>query len=316
MFVPEILDSIFYIAREVVDWIVAKLRKWGYQPLYGHTDSVFVKLKSFAEIPEFLKKINAEVDEFCKARGIMEHHFKLSVDYKCSDIFFDTGHNRYAFLDAETGELVVQGFEGKKVNSSDNSRVIQKQLLRIILETKSEKKAKHFVLSAVHGIELGNTPLEALAYYHTLRKDSLASYVRKTSHIRAMEFSNLFRGSPEYPTLIWNDTHKYLPVTILRVTNTFKREATTKKVDLSKTTMIALALDDDFKAFIDFVNSQGKTKIKVDTDKLLDLNVTRRVKHVVSALGWDFKDVLPSTTKLGKKKVKLRTGQKGMDNWT
>jgi DNA polymerase I len=313
LFMPEILNDIYFIAREVIDYVVAKIQSWGLKVYYGDTDSAFVGVTSFQDIPALCARINEAVAEFCHGKGIETHHFLVEEDYRFNVLFFDAGQKRYAGLTSD-GELLVKGFEGKKINVSDIGRNIQAKLLRIILETKSEQTAKDFVSSAVKQVKPGAN-LSTLAFYHQFKKASLADYKKMTSQLRGYYFSNFFRGSSEWPLLDWKDTHKYLPIRILHVDKSLNDSLKTAQIDVTKTKTIAFDIDDNVEAFIEHMLKSGKILFKIDYDKILDLNVTRRVEHVVSALGWDFRGTLPSTAKLKGRKVKMSANQHGMKDW-
>jgi DNA polymerase elongation subunit (family B) len=314
LFMPEILEDIYFIAREIVDYVVKKAQEAGWRIYYGDTDSAFIGVSSFDDIPFLLGYLNGWVSEFCKTKGIETHHFLIEEDYRFNVLFFDAGQKRYAGL-TDKGELLVQGFEGKKINVSDIGRNIQKQLLRLILETRSESKAKAFVSEAVNKVKSGAS-LSELAFYHQFRKAELSEYKMKTSQLRGFDFSNFFRGSSEWPLLDWRDTHKYLPIRILRVEPSFEAALRSAQIDVTKTKTLAFDVDEDVEAFLEHIGKSGKISFLVDYDKITDLNVTRRVQHVVSALGWDFTGILPSKSKVGGRKVRVRVGQKSMGDWT
>lgn len=315
LYMPQILNDIYFIAREVVDYVVAKVQSWGYKVLYGDTDSAFIVVDSlFEQVPDLLGKMNSAVAEFCRSKGIETHHFLIEEDYRFKSLFFDAGQKRYAGI-LDNGELLVQGFEGKKINVSDIGRGIQNKLLRIILDTRDKQVASDFVKSMVKQVKPGGESLSKLAFYHAFKKRQLSDYKVQTSQLRGFHFSNFFRGSSEWPLLDWRDTHKYLPIKIISVSSSLEKSMKLSNIDWRKVHVIAFDVDDDVDSISGFLNYihmkySGKLEFKVDFDKILDLNVTRRVVHVVSALGWDFTGVLPSKGKVRKRSVNLGVGQR------
>jgi DNA polymerase elongation subunit (family B) len=307
LYVPEILDCVFFIAREIHDWLVAKVKLWGYESIYGDTDSIFVKLHSLSEAQPLCDRMNSELSEFASARGIDAKHFSVEADYSCSKIFFDTGAKRYTYFDAETGEHVVKGFEGKKVNVSDFSRDFQKGVLRRILGGATESSMRKDIAAAVHRVVTHSGGMDELAYYSTLRKEP-GEYKKRTPALTALLFSNMFRGFNEFPLLDPADTHKLIPVTVLSLPKSLVERMKVAKLNPKKMKLLAYDLGESPEEFLSCVNHT--CQVLVDCDKLLDLNIVRRVDHVFSALGWDFTGILPKKVKVGRKKRAVSVGQR------
>lgn len=300
MFVPEILDSIFFLSRDVVDYVVSRVEARGYQPLYGHTDSIFLKVKSFDEIPSLLKWMNELLDDYVREKGLSgSHHFRLDVDYRCKSIFFDKGQSRYAFIDFDTEELVIRGFEGKKVNMSDFASEIQRHFLKIILETKSESQARAYARKTVQEVKRHSRGITTLATYHTLRKH-LHEYKVRTGFIRGIDFSNAFRGE-QYPLLDYRECHKFIPIKVGMLSKAFSRkhEKSHPNVTLSKTKLLAFNLDEDPEEFLSHINDSRHALISFNWDKIMEINVINRLNHIAEALEWDFSDIWHSQPTLG-----------------
>ena len=181
-----IADTILSEGRRAVGSLRDHAYEMGYEVLFGHTDSVFIRcpLDEMEQVSQIVTDIiqheTGNDKLFAEPEAWMPHWF-------CGDV-----KNRYAGIiqwpESDAGRLKVSGFEMKHSNTPEAVRELQKDVLMLVANGVSEVKVTQLVRSWVKAIRTGLIPLEQLAWSTRLSK-----------HIEATETSS---HSPKrhYPT--------------------------------------------------------------------------------------------------------------------
>lgn len=183
--------------RYYISFVVEKAKKFGFEIIYGDTDSLMVlyseKLdqKKIKEIGEkFEKTIND------KLPGIIELEFR---DLYEGGIFVARGKGvvgakkRYALIDYK-GNLEIRGFETVRRDWCELSKRIQRQVLTIILREKNPTKAVQLVRDTIKKIKEGKVPLEELTILEQITRP-LSDYEAIGPHVKAAQKAKA-RGRP------------------------------------------------------------------------------------------------------------------------
>jgi len=167
--------------RENIKKSITIAEKYGFDVLYGDTDSLFVKLKRSGNIrkaaKEFLNKINK------KLLGIIE--LELQGIYE-KGIFVPqkiggyTAKKRYALIDKD-GNLLVRGLETVRRDWCDIARSLQHDVLRLVLMDK-EKQAVTKVREIIERIKKRKVDMKDIAVRTQLGKE-LEEYKAIAPHI-------------------------------------------------------------------------------------------------------------------------------------
>ncbi len=174
----ECAESVAAFGRNYIHAVINSADSFGFEVVYGDTDSLFVTAKSGIE--EKAQKFLANVNK--KLPGVM----KLELDgIYATGLFVSakTGavaKKRYALMDAH-GRLVIRGFERVRRDWCDLAKETQEKVLKLALEKKAEKAAE-FVRSVVRYLRSGKAALQKLVIYTQLSKP-LGEYEQVGPHV-------------------------------------------------------------------------------------------------------------------------------------
>jgi DNA polymerase elongation subunit (family B) len=175
-------SSILAFVRKFNQDTIEKIRKKGYNIIYGDTDSIAFLMngKTKTEIKELLKKINSELP------GIME--LELEDFYKRGIwVTKRTGgigaKKKYALIDDE-GKLKIRGFETVRRDWCNLARKVQNKILRQILKEGNEKDALEYLKDVVKKLKKREVNREDLIIKTQLKKP-LDEYKSVSPHVVA-----------------------------------------------------------------------------------------------------------------------------------
>jgi DNA polymerase elongation subunit (family B) len=164
----------FYIKK-----VIEKARKSKYNPIYGDTDSLFIKMKNKNEAGGFLEKVNRSLP------GMIEMDFQGL--YK-SGIFVSTktgtgAKKRYALLDY-SGNMLIRGFEKVRRDWSEIAKDTQERVLSAVLKDRSQEKALKVVKRAISRLINRKVIKEDLVIYSQITRP-LDKYEQIGPHVAA-----------------------------------------------------------------------------------------------------------------------------------
>jgi DNA polymerase elongation subunit (family B) len=141
----EMAKSITASARRAMRETAFKAQELGYEVIYGHTDSIFVKVSGVSEA----HLLRVELNEYIKK--VFREPVELEFEKFASKFFLSTKKNRYCgWLSWKDGEYLdedkffVMGFEMKKSNETKFAKTYQRRLLEMVSSfTDSEKIIKY-----------------------------------------------------------------------------------------------------------------------------------------------------------------------------
>jgi len=176
--------TITSIGRYYVKKVIAAFKEKGFMLLYSDTDSVFLRADRTA-LDQFVHNLNATLPDQMAIE--YDGTFKKAFFVKSKDEM--GAKKKYALLD-EKGKLIIKGFESVKRNYSNISRVVQEEVLRIILKEEDREKAVSFVRQVIERIKAGKVHLEEVIIRTQLSKE-ISKYESKPPHVRvAMRMRN------------------------------------------------------------------------------------------------------------------------------
>ena len=174
--------SILAFVRKYNIDTIEKIKKQGYEIIYGDTDSIafLTKGKSEAEIKKLLKKLNSELP------GLME--MELEDFYKrglwVSTRSGKTGaKKKYAMIDKE-GKLKIRGFETVRRDWCNLSRKIQNDIIKMILEKGDEKQALEYLKKIIKKVKNREIDKKDLIIKTQLKKP-ISEYKAISPHVIA-----------------------------------------------------------------------------------------------------------------------------------
>ncbi|MBI4014567.1 MAG: hypothetical protein HY365_01295 [Candidatus Aenigmarchaeota archaeon] len=174
--------------RHYIQKSISEAEKYGFLPLYGDTDSLFVKLPDEKPVKKsaltFLKKINSELPGMVELNLQGFYKKGLFVPQKKGD----AAKKRYALMD-ERGSVTVRGLEAVRRDWCRFAKELQKEVLRLVLLGKEERAAEA-VRKAVAKLAKRDVPVEELTVDTQLSRPP-GEY--KTKNLRSVLGSKMWR---------------------------------------------------------------------------------------------------------------------------
>lgn len=183
--------------RYYIGLVVEEAKKFGFEVIYGDTDSLMVSLgekAKKAKLEEVGKKFEAAINK--KLPGIIELEFR---DVYKGGIFVarEKGQvgakKRYALLDYDGG-LEIRGFETVRRDWCQLSKDIQRQVLTTIMKEKNPVKAVSLVRDTVKKVKEGKIPLDQLVILEQITRP-ISQYEQIGPHVKAA-MKSIERGRP------------------------------------------------------------------------------------------------------------------------
>ena len=174
--------SILAFVRKFNKGIIEKVKKAGYEVIYGDTDSIafLVGKKKREDVKKLLKKFNSELT------GVME--LELEDFYKRGIwVTKRTGtfgaKKKYALLD-QKNKLKIRGFETVRRDWCHLARDVQNRVINLALKDGNEKRALKYVKDTVKKLKERKIPKEELIIKTVLQKP-LSEYKAISPHVVA-----------------------------------------------------------------------------------------------------------------------------------
>lgn len=176
----ECAESIAAIGRYWIKKVLEKAEERGFHPIYGDTDSAFLKVNERKEeLEKFLSEINEELP------GVMRLDLE---DYYLKGLFVPkeaggTAKKRYALLD-EKGKLKIRGLEIIRRDLSKYARQTQQEILKLCLVQENIEEAFKYLDERIKALRNDNFNPKDLVVYEQLSKP-LSEYKLISPHVVA-----------------------------------------------------------------------------------------------------------------------------------
>lgn len=173
----EMAQAITASAREAMRSVAFKSQELGYSVIYGHTDSIFVKVKDIADAEQLCIKLNEYIQ-----KEVFNDNVVLEFEKYAKTFFLSKKKNRYCgFLSWQEGEMLseqkffVMGFEMKKSNETKLAKKVQKQVLEMVASGKTESEVTKYTKAMYKLVKGGKYDPKSVIKRTRLRK-SLDEY--------------------------------------------------------------------------------------------------------------------------------------------
>ncbi len=154
----DIAHTITQEGRRCIRLLDSVATTYGYECLYGHTDSAFVKVPTVEEAHKLADKITAAVQRETGNKMLFAE-LEAWMPY-----WLLTKKNRYvgkvAWPEEDAGKLKVAGFGMKASNTAPLSKKIQKGVFELLCDGANETAVEEFVLPIAMQVRKGEIPLE------------------------------------------------------------------------------------------------------------------------------------------------------------
>ncbi|MFH1127407.1 MAG: DNA-directed DNA polymerase [archaeon] len=177
-------ESVTGFGRHYIHEVIDTAKTYGFDIVYGDTDSVFLKLADqkqdlSAVAKKFLKDVNS------KLPGIMELEFEgtfVRGIFVKKKVGIGGAKKRYALIDKD-GNLTIRGFEKVRRDWSRLAKDTQETVLRMVLSDKVDE-AVAYVKDVIVRLKTGKVPLDELGIYTSVKRE-LKNYDQIGPHVAA-----------------------------------------------------------------------------------------------------------------------------------
>ena len=166
----EVAESAAALGRETINRAISLAKNLGLTVFYGDTDSLFLNNDE-----KLVQKFQAEID---RQLGL---EINLSEIYK--RILFTEAKKKYAGLKTD-GQIDVVGLEAVRGDWSNLARDVQNEVLRMVLEDASAKRATSYVQDLTRNLKSKKLPLSSFIIWKTLTKPA-EGYEVNAPHVEA-----------------------------------------------------------------------------------------------------------------------------------
>lgn len=173
----EMAQAITASAREAMRSVAFKSQELGYTVIYGHTDSIFVKVKNVDDAKQLCIKLNEYMQN-----EVFNDNVVLEFEKYAKTFFLSMKKNRYcgylSWIDGEwldEDKFFVMGFEMKKSNETKLAKTVQKKVLEMVASGSEEGDVTKYTRSMYKLVKGGKYNPKSVIKRTRLRKP-LADY--------------------------------------------------------------------------------------------------------------------------------------------
>ena len=189
----EMAASITASAREAMRAVAFKSIEYGYEVIYGHTDSIFVKVKNVNDAKQLCVRLNDYI-----RNDVFNEYVELEFEKFAETFFLSKKKNRYCgYLSWKDGDYLndlkffVMGFEMKKSNETNLAKGFQKEILQMVSSGKGEEEITAHARKLYLQITNGEVPNTEIIKRSRLRK-SLDEYKSIAGGVAGIYYHNLY----------------------------------------------------------------------------------------------------------------------------
>lgn len=193
--------------REVINYTEESVNEFGYDVIYGDTDSVMLEIGGEVAGSEVIdnsfeleERINESYDEFASERlGADEHRFQIEFE-KLYRRFFQAGtKKRYAGHivwkeGKDVDDIDITGFEYKRSDIAPITKEVQKEVIEKIVYGEDTEAVKAYVSDVIEDYQSGNVNLDDVGIPGGIGK-RLDNYDTDTAQVRGAKYANLLLGT-------------------------------------------------------------------------------------------------------------------------
>jgi DNA polymerase elongation subunit (family B) len=284
----EIGETTTFVGREVITFVQQKLEEYGFEVIYGDTDSLFVfsrksnLLEVVEEIKSLLVKINEDLKDLVERLGGDRNNCYLFIEPKQVYRYFlmylkrdEKGASKknywYRVLwneGREVDEIELVG-EGRKSHHSKMTKQLLKNVCRCLLGLEPREKIKVYIRQCREILSQDEPDYEFIGMPKGIGQN-LNTYKTDNPWVRGCRYSNNYLGTEfgmsDKPKIVYvRDSPKGYP----------------------KTDVVAFVSNRDLpKGFV------------VDAEKMFEKGVSMKLEQVLEAANIDMDELIHNQTKL------------------
>jgi DNA polymerase I len=284
--------------REVINYTQEIVSEFGYDVVYGDTDSVMISLSGDNSTGEVIERsfeleerINGSYDEFAREElDADEHRFQIEFE-KLYRRFFQAGKKkRYAGHivwkeGKDVDDIDITGFEYQRSDIAPITKEVQLEVIEMIVHGVDIETVKDYVHGVIEDFdEEGAVALEDIGIPGGIGK-KLDNYDTDTAQVRGAKYANLLLGTN------FGNGSKPKRLYLKKVHPSFFRRVE-EEMDLDPAEDV---LYGEFKRDPDVIcfeyEDQIPEEFEVDWDKMLDKTLKGPIARILEALDVSWEEV-------------------------
>ena len=271
----EMAQSITASAREAMRGVAFKAIELGYEVIYGHTDSIFVKVKDVEDAKNLCNLLNNYI-----RNDVFNECVELEFEKMAKTFFLSMKKNRYCgSLSWKDGEVLqepkffVMGFEMKKSNETKLAKEIQKKVLNMIVNNEKEDKVTKY-LKAMYKIVMGGKYNSNAVIKRSRLRKSLDEYEMIAGGSAGVLIYNSLLGNIEV-----GDSYYYYTVDNKRIKNQprqYEVKGRIRNVEYIACKKIEEVIEN----------------YPINWNRLAESEIVKKVKLIYESLNWDLSGIV------------------------
>jgi len=193
--------------REVINFTQQSVNEFGYDVIYGDTDSVMLEIGNEVAKDEAIEnsfaleeRINDSYDDFAREElDAEEHRFQIEFE-KLYRRFFQAGKKkRYAGHivwkeGKDVDDIDITGFEYQRSDIAPITKEVQLRVIEMIVHGEELDDVKDYVHDVIRDFEDGDVSLDEVGIPGGIGK-KLDNYDTDTAQVRGAKYANLLLGT-------------------------------------------------------------------------------------------------------------------------
>jgi len=282
--------------REVINYTQEIVNEFGYEVIYGDTDSIMISLSDMSiedvidNSFELEDRINGSYDGFAREKlDADEHRFQIEFE-KLYRRFFQAGtKKRYAGHivwkeGKDVDDIDITGFEYQRSDIAPITKEVQLQVIEMIVHGEDIEDVKDYVHEVIQEFQNGEVSLDEVGIPGGIGK-KLDNYDTDTAQVRGAKYANLLLGTN------FGNGSKPKRVYLKKVHPSFFRQVEAE-MDLDPAEDV---LYGEFKRDPDVIcfeyEDQIPEEFEVDWDKMLDKTLKGPIARILEALDVSWEEV-------------------------
>ncbi len=290
LFSREIAETITYMARQCLKKCAKVSREFGYNIIYGDTDSVFLDFgtNDMDEVVELGKELEEEVNDtlmdYSKNLGFDRNNFEIEFEGVYERVVFKDKKKRYAgkvvwadgeWLDEDMQYTKIAGFSAVRSSASEVTQDMQKDMIDALLEDKSRRYITSLLRSYYKMVSRGECDITYICPYPQVKQES---YDKGNYHV----FESIVDSHFLFDLPIERGRYYYVYLEPGNVTVEIPEEAKEEGLedwaglerDVEK---IAFREEEDLPGYMDYL---------IDYEKMAEKMVYRKAELILEPIGW------------------------------
>mgnify|MGYP003132631157 CR=1 FL=1 len=259
-------------AREAMRAVAFKAIEFGYDVKYGHTDSIFVKVKGVEDAKQLCIRLNDYI-----RNEVFNDCVELEFEKLAQSFFLSKKKNRYCgYLSWKDGnhldepEFFVMGFEMKKSNETKLAKEFQKTVLKMVASGETENDVTSYARKLYKNVKTGKHDLNSVVKRSRLRTP-LEEYKTVAGGTAGVYYINNYTNIPGIDV---GDSYYFYAVDNKGIVGhpiKYEYRGRVRSVEY----IACKKVDDVIKSF------------PVNWQKLADSEIVKKVSLIYDSLGWD-----------------------------